>query len=435
MVSKTLSVMAFAASASAHMIMNFPKPFGIATLDSSPLAPADFPCKQRSGVYAISTMNKWNAGETQRVSFNGTAVHSGGSCQFSITTDKEPTKESQWKVIQSNIGGCPANQKGNYPEPKPGDSPLLHPNPDTFPVKMPSNIPSGQYTFAWTWMNAEGNREFYMNCAPIQVGGSSETASTQSAAAALAKLPDMFVANLPNDGPSMCASKALENFAYPNPGENVVYGAHQSNTATGSTLEGAGCVKQNALGAGSGQLGSPSPGTPSTPSQGTTPSQPSSAPSAPPSKPKPSERPASSTGSPSYKGPTESKIPSNPGGGVFAPGASSAPAAGPTAQPNPPVAQPTTLIPKPAPSAAPPAVPETPNNTTPSNGECTPCTNDGAVVCIGSKQFGLCNRGCAVAQDLAAGMACSNGVVVAATKRHLHFPRGHLRRLSAARML
>lgn len=433
MFSKTLSVMAFAASASAHIRMNYPVPYGLATLDSSPLAPADFPCKQRNGVYAVTTMNKWNAGETQTIKFGGTAVHSGGSCQFSITTDKEPTKDSQWKVIQSNIGGCPANYQGNLPDPSlktPPEEPLSKQVPDTFPVKMPSNIPSGQYTFAWTWMNAEGFREFYMNCAPIQVGGSSDTPSTTSAADALKDLPDMFVANLPSTD---CSSVAYENFDYPNPGKNVVYGAHPTNTKSGNTLTG-NCAAQVLMGKGAGKIGSPSAGTPSTPSQGTTPSQPSSAPSAP-SQPKPSGKPAGTSASPPYKAPAESNIPSNPGGGIFAPGASSAPVAGPTAQPNPPAAQPTTLIPKPAPSAAPPATPQVPNNTTPGNGECTPCTNDGAVVCIGSKQFGLCNRGCAVAQDLAAGMTCSNGVVVASTKRHLHFPRGHLRRLSAARML
>lgn len=430
MFSKAVSVMALAASASAHMVLQYPVPFGVDTLNNSPLAPADFPCKQRSGVYAVSEMNRWDAGQTKNVSFFGTAVHGGGSCQFSITTDPEPTKDSQWKVIQSIIGGCPTKKyDGNVPD---GDFPANAGKPDlkkegsdAYPVTMPSDIPEGRYTFAWTWINKVGNREFYMNCAPIQVGGGSGKASTASAASALGQLPDMFVANLPE---TQCATESA-NFVYPNPGANVV---KLKTEALSTKVTGAGCAVMNKMGAGSGQMGSPSAGTPSTPSQGTTPSQPSSAPSAP-SQPKPS----GTAGSPTYKNPSESKIPSNPGGGVFAPGASgavSAPATGPTAQPNPPAAQPTTLVVKPAPSAA-PSAPETPSNNTPTNSECTPCTNDGAVVCIGTKQFGLCNRGCAVAQDLAAGMSCSGGAVVASTKRHLHFPRGHLRRRSAARML
>lgn len=428
MFSQPTILLALAASASAHMIMTNPVPFGVATLNNSPLEPADFPCKQRNGVYAVDTRTPWNAGETQVISFEGSAAHGGGSCQFSITDDLEPTKESQWKVIQSVVGNCPTSLEGNVADTTKGVPAEKNTNDlNTFPVTMPSNIPNGQYTFAWTWMNKVGNREFYMNCAPIQVGSDSNSATAADVAEALSALPDMFVANLPGKGEGYCASTEGQDFAYPDAGQVVVKGT--VDVTPGSTLEGPGCATQNVMGAGSGKIGSPSPGTPSTPSEGA------------PSQPKPSERPAASP-SQAYGAPQESKIPSNPGGGLFAPGASSAPAAGPTAQPTPPAAKPTT----PAASPLPPTVPETPkdeppkvpdnNNTTPVNGECTPCTNDGAVVCIGSNQFGLCNRGCAVAQDLAAGMACSAGVVVASTKRHLHFPRAHLhRRFSAARLI
>jgi hypothetical protein len=417
MFSKVVAISAFAASASAHVIMNYPVPFGVSSLTSAPLAPADFPCKQRNGVYAIDTMNTWNPGETQKISFNGTAVHGGGSCQFSITTDPEPTEKSQWKVIQSVVGGCPTSQTDeNFPD---LGNPLKTRIPDEFPVTMPSNIPEGRYTFAWTWLNKVGNREFYMNCAPIQVGSGGSTANTASAAKALSALPDMFVANLPADE---CTTETSVNFVYPNAGSAV---SELKTASLSKVVNGAGCAAQNKLGAGAGQIGSPSAGTPSTPSQGTTPSKPSSVvPSA----------------SPINKGPTESKAPLNPGG-VFAPGASSAPASTPTAQPAQPeqpapsAAKPSAPAAQPAP-AAPSAAPQVPNNTTPTSGDCTPCTNDGAVVCIGSKQFGLCNRGCAVAQDLAAGMMCSQGAVVASTKRNIHFPRAHLhRRLSAARLI
>jgi hypothetical protein len=412
MFSKIFAISALAASASAHMIITNPVPFGKDTLNNSPLAPADFPCKQRNGVYAISTMNQWNAGETQVVSFQGTATHGGGSCQFSITTDAEPTEKSQWKVIQSVIGGCPTDAKGNLDG---ADAGRL---PGTFPVTMPSTIPDGRYTFAWTWINKVGNREFYMNCAPIQVGSGDSSAATASAAQALAALPDMFVANLPD---TECSTAENQDFVYPNPGQTVVKG---QSAAPGTTLTGSGCTKQNALGAGAGSIGSPSAGTPPTPSQGT-PSKPSNVASSP-------------AASPINKGPSESKAPLNPGG-IFAPGASPAPAASsPTPQPAPPAAKPSAPAAKPVPSAAPqPPSTQPPNNTTPTDGQCTPCTNDGAVVCIGSKQFGLCNRGCAVAQDLAAGMSCSNGAVVASTKkRHIHFPRAHLHRgLSAAHLI
>lgn len=408
MFSQATALLGLAASASAHIVMTFPVPYSQATLNNSPLQASDFPCKQRPNMYQVTQMNQWNAGETKPVKFMGSAVHGGGSCQFSITTDAAPTKDSQWKVIQSNIGGCPANV---------GDKNLDSGSPDdksgpSFPVTMPKDIPAGQYTFAWSWINKIGNREFYMNCAPIQVGGSSNTASTASAAQAMSALPDMFVANLPDTG---CSTPAMVDFEYPNPGKNVV---KVSNAVTaGSKATGGQCQAQADMGRGKGQIGSPSAGTPA---QSGTPSQ-----------PQVSSKPSASA--PSYQAPAQSSAAANPGfpGGVFAPGASSAPASKPTAQPAPPAAQP-------VPSAKPQPPKDAPNNTTPvsGSGDCTPCTNDGGVVCIGSKQFGLCNRGCAVAQDLAAGMACTNGVVVAATKRHLHFPRAHLhRRLSAARLL
>jgi hypothetical protein len=301
MFSQATLLLALAASATAHMIMENPVPFGKASLNSSPLAPGDFPCKQRSGVYDVTQMNQWNAGETQVINFMGSAVHGGGSCQFSITTDPEPTDKSQWKVIQSVIGGCPSNVSGNLPEDAEGHSAA------TFPVTMPSDIPDGRYTFAWTWLNKVGNREFYMNCAPVQVGSGSGSASTQSVSAALSALPDMFVANLPD---TSCSTTAYEDFNYPDPGQNVVEG---NGASLGDTLTGAGCSTMTKMGAGNGQLG--------TPTQPEASSQPSSI-----------ETPAATSG--------YAALPSN-GGGVFAPGASSAASAAPTAEPTTPVAQPT----------------------------------------------------------------------------------------------
>jgi hypothetical protein len=394
MFSQATLTLALAASATAHMIMLNPVPFGKGTINSSPLETADFPCKQRSGVYDVTQMNQWNAGETQVISFQGSAVHGGGSCQFSLTTDPEPTDKSQWKVIQSVVGGCPSNVTGNL------DGGPLSTGAATFPVTMPKDIPDGRYTFAWTWLNKVGNREFYMNCAPVQVGSGSGSASTKSVSAALSSLPDMFVANLD----STCNTAENEDFNYPDAGQNVVEG---NGAHLGNTLSGSGCSAMTKIGAGNGQLG--------------TPTQPQAS-----AKPSSIETPAATSG--------YAAVPSS-GPGVFAPGASSAAATEPTAEPTTPVAAPTaTAAPSQASSApeqpASSAAPESPENgTTPSNGgDCTPCTTDGAVVCISTTQFGLCNRGCAVPQMLAAGMTCSGGAVVAATKRSFQFPRAHLHR-------
>jgi hypothetical protein len=383
MFSQVTLLSALAASATAHMIMLNPVPFGKATLNNSPLEAADFPCKQRSGVYDVTEMNQWNAGETQVINFQGSAVHGGGSCQFSITTDSEPTEKSQWKVIQSVVGGCPSNVTGNLPGGPETEGAA------TFPVTMPTDIPDGRYTFAWTWLNKLGNREFYMNCAPVQVGSGSGSASTKSVSAALSSLPDMFVANLD----ATCNTASGEDFNYPDAGQNIVEG---NGASLGATVSGAGCAAMTKMGAGNGQLGSPT--------------QPQAS-----SKPSSIETPAATSG--------YAALPSS-APGVFAPGASSAPAAQPTADP---VAAPSaTAAPSQASSA--PAQPVS-SAAPPSNGDdCTPCTEDGAVVCIGTTQFGLCNRGCAVPQALAAGMSCSGGVVGASVKRSFNFPRAHLHR-------
>jgi hypothetical protein len=393
----TTLLVAFAASVSAHMTIEYPVPYGKDTLTSSPLEPGDFPCKQRAGVYDVTEMNQWNAGETKEVSFKGSAVHGGGSCQFSITTDMEPTEASQWKVITSAIGGCPSNVTGNLPEDPNGHGAA------TFPVTMPDNIPEGKYTFAWTWLNKVGNREFYMNCAPLQVGGGSSKASTASASEALSALPDMFVANLPA---TECTTSEGQDFNYPEPGKNVIEG---QGATLGDSVSGSGCSTMTKMGAGNGQMG--------------TPTQPDA------SQPAASEAPAATSGyaAPPASSEAPAALPSN-GGGVFAPGASSAPAAAPT--PTYVAEQPSSVPEQPAYSAT----PQVPDNSTPSapasGSDCTPCDNDGAVVCIGENMFGLCNRGCAVPQALANGMSCSGGAVVASVKvkRSLKFPRAHLHR-------
>ena len=412
MFSKASALLALAASASAHMTLLNPTPFGNATLTKNPLEPADWPCKQRAGVYDITEMNQWDAGQTQEVSFLGSAVHGGGSCQFSITTDAEPTEKSQWKVIHSVMGGCPSNAAGNL-----ADSDIH--GSASFPVTMPKDVPDGRYTFAWTWFNKVGNREFYMNCAPVQVG-SGETASTESVSAALGALPDMFVANLPA---TQCATKEGEDFQFPNPGQSVTTGA---GAALGDAFSiDNGCAAMEKMGAGAGQLGSPSGGASASAPAATQPAATSAAPgysAAPVSSAAPAYSAAPVASEPAYSAAPVASSTGVPG--LFAPGASSAPAATAPAATKPAASAAPVASAAPIASAA-PVAPSTPAST-----DCTPCTNDGAVVCIGSDSFGLCNRGCAVAQKLAAGMACTDGSIVAATKRS--FPRAHLHKRHGA---
>ncbi|KAH7402531.1 hypothetical protein BKA66DRAFT_403954 [Pyrenochaeta sp. MPI-SDFR-AT-0127] len=62
-----------------------------------------------------------------------------------------------------------------------------------------------------------------------------------------------------------------------------------------------------------------------------------------------------------------------------------------------------------APSA--PSNPGGPSSPSSGGGASTTCSTNGAVVCNGEKQFGLCNNGNVVWQAVAAGTSCVNGVI------------------------
>ncbi|ORY19854.1 hypothetical protein BCR34DRAFT_471561 [Clohesyomyces aquaticus] len=287
---------AFLASANAHIIMAKPVPYSVDKIDSSPISASQFPCKSQNG-FTVSTMNSMAVGEKQTVSFKGTAVHGGGSCQLSVTTDTEPNANSKFKVIMSIEGGCPGvSDKTNE-----------------YDFTLPASIPNGKATFAWTWFSKlSGAPELYMNCAPIEVtGGASDSSKFD-------ELPDLFVANI-NNG---CLSPPNKAVQFPNPGAQ----AQMGNT--------------NDLAPPTGNCGA----------TGNTPPAVSSAVGGSPSAAPPTAPPAAGTGAPT--------IPT-------------APAAG---------------------------------------GGAT-CTQNGAVVCNGANQFGLCNNGNVVWQDVAAGTTCSNGTI------------------------
>ena len=218
---------------SSHMIMKTPTPYGAATINNSPLAAdgSDYPCKQRPGVYDIgSAKNEMAIGTPQELSFTGSAVHGGGSCQVSLTKDLKPTKDSKFFVITSIEGGCPANSAGNLGEDPNGSG------ASTFQFAIPQGTEPGQYTLAWTWFNKIGNREMYMNCAPITVTGSKKARylssnATEAAFAFglddstlpkrdLSSLPEMFKANIQSVSGD-CHTADSADLAFPNPGKVV----------------------------------------------------------------------------------------------------------------------------------------------------------------------------------------------------------------------
>lgn len=93
-----------------HIQLVSPQPFIFNEFGpTNPLQPdgSDYPCKTPQGqsLKVGSAPTEMVIGQDQTISFNGTAVHGGGSCQFALAEGLEPTKDSTWKVIQSIEGG------------------------------------------------------------------------------------------------------------------------------------------------------------------------------------------------------------------------------------------------------------------------------------------------------------------------------------------
>ncbi|KAI5923712.1 hypothetical protein F4810DRAFT_203862 [Camillea tinctor] len=228
--------------ANAHMIMATPKPYSADELDNSPLTGTNYPCKVKGDpatFYARKDVTTMAIGQTQTLSFKGSAVHGGGSCQLAISKDLQPSASTSWQVIMSIEGGCPSKSGSG---------------PDTYDFTIPDGVEPGDYSFAWTWQSKlAGQPEYYMNCAAITVTGGSAKRSagneTMELYARADALPELWVGNLAgiNEG-----CKATEDAVYPNPGTNVVRpGTNSKFTPTVGTN----CVPQGAtenVGSGSG---------------------------------------------------------------------------------------------------------------------------------------------------------------------------------------
>jgi hypothetical protein len=378
--STVVALTAFLAVANAHIKINTPVPFSKDTLDTAPITKSQYPCKANLG-FKVSEMNQMAVGSPQKLKFDGTAVHGGGSCQLAITTDPVPSADSVFKVIKSIEGGCPGVDGG----------------PNEYEFTLPDSIPNGKATFAWSWFaKLSGGPEMYMNCAPIEVTGGASDKSGFNA------LPDLFKANLGDD----CKSPPNKAVKFPNPGSEVQNGGtNDLDAPTGG-----------ACGSSSGGGSPPAGGSPSA-----QPSSPAGQPSSAPQSSAAAQPSAPADGSYPAAPPNATAAPPSNPGGVFAPGASGAPTQTST----------TLVTVTGAPTAAQPTVPASPGTATPaqpsspstgggsgapsspstSGGSGTSCSTNGAIVCNGEKQFGLCNNGNVVWQDVASGTACSNGVV------------------------
>lgn len=352
---------------SAHMRLDVPEPYGKDTLDNSPIDPSglEFPCKLRAGVYDVKKMNYWTAGQAQTIKFLGSAVHGGGSCQFSITTDDEPTQWSRWKVIHSVVGGCPATADGNLA----GDANARV--ADTFEISLPPQIPDGRYTFAWTWFNRMGRREMYMNCAPISVSGGGRDP------AFLDTLPDMFIANLQKAG---CDTPENFDFPFPSPGASVT----TARNLRMAELNGTACPPMVTGGKDrqSPDLPQPTSKSPTTAMSGVRPQQNEASP-----------HPLGTAALTSVHSAGVSQSLTQQSAIELAASDFNADAMRKT---------PTDV--RPASDIATP--------TTSSSITCAECSREGSIVCVDEEDFGICDHGCVTRLRLAAGTVCVNGSIL-----------------------
>lgn len=149
----------------------------------------NFPCQGFTDLFNTTegaSVESWEAGSTQTFIINGTATHSGGSCQVSISEDDGVT----FKVLKSIIGGCPVSM-------------------NVYSFNVPKETKDGKVIFAWTWFsNTHASPEMYMNCAAVTITGTGGNG--------LSSYPDMFVADVGNG-----CSTPEGDIVFPNPGKNV----------------------------------------------------------------------------------------------------------------------------------------------------------------------------------------------------------------------
>lgn len=233
------------APATAHMEMVNPAPWKSKHNPNTPepetdysyTAPLDasgsnYPCKGYNSVLGTplgASVATWAPGSSQRMELQGTATHGGGSCQALLSYDGGNT----FKVVRSIEGNCPEIKEWDF--------------------TVPSDAPAGEAVFAWTWFNRLGNREMYMNCATVTIGGNG-TGRRRRGGSSFDSLPSNFQANIGNG----CSTTEGGDVIFPNPGPDYVRGSSNPLPPVGS-CGGDGSGSGSGSGSGGKPEASPSP--------------------------------------------------------------------------------------------------------------------------------------------------------------------------------
>ncbi|KAK7733085.1 hypothetical protein SLS53_008273 [Cytospora paraplurivora] len=199
-------------TASAHMQMQVPAPFNskfnpytpFDSIDYSMTSPlssdgSNYPCKgyhRLLGTDAGRPTGTFEVGKPASIKVSGGAIHNGGSCQVSLSTDGAKT----FTVLKSIIGNCPADFDVDLG------------------FEIPPDAPTGDAVLAWSWHNRVGNREMYMNCAAVTLTRG-DSSSLRAADVSYSSRPSIFVANVANG----CSVAEGGDVVYPDPGPDVIY--------------------------------------------------------------------------------------------------------------------------------------------------------------------------------------------------------------------
>jgi hypothetical protein len=349
----------------AHIAITTPTPYG--NPDTSPLNPSgsNYPCKTDNG-FGINNITQMTVGQPQTLAFKGTAVHNGGSCQLSVTPGFQPNTNSAFKVFYTIEGGCPG----------------LNGQTNTYQFSVPEDVPSGNYSLAWTWYNNIGNREIYMNCAPVVITNSGNKGTQQT----LDALPDMAIFNIPSK--NSCGTVETFDVQYPDPGNYVTTGSTYKPTPPSNC----GVKAVSSGGAGGSSAGGSAPSSANN-GGGSPGSSVGGSPAAPQSPTATSYLTETAT----------STVAVSPSGGVFGEGPSNGTGSSPSMS---------ILVSAGSAATAAPAAPAG-SNVPAGISSVQTCSTNGALQCSpdGSLQ-GLCNFGQAMMMPVAAGTKCVNGQIM-----------------------
>ncbi|KAJ4381354.1 hypothetical protein N0V86_003703 [Didymella sp. IMI 355093] len=202
------------------------------TLDYNYLSPlnadgSNFPCKGYHLDTPLNVVATYEAGSKHTMKLRGSATHGGGSCQMSLSCDDG----KEFRVIESMMGGCPLS--------------------NSYDFTVPPDVPAAEKCLlAWTWFNKIGNREMYMNCAVVNITNKkmSKRDTQVSAAKALTKYPDLFVANLANI--NSCKVPETTDVIFDSPGKQVLFGNGDNASMKPSFAKGQ-CTSKSSKSAGS----------------------------------------------------------------------------------------------------------------------------------------------------------------------------------------